>query len=177
MQYPIIVQNGSGAEVRGNINNAFQSVATDVAGATDPSTMTPSNAFAFCLWLDTGNGLLKRRNANNTAWNNIGTVDSSGNVMLFGVYGQSGVLMVIADTTLAETDSNKLIVANSSNNITITMPAPTEYMSFKFFNRGTGTVTITNGTFYGESGMASNVLLNSNQSVSLSSDGTNFYAI
>ena len=177
MQSSITIQNGSGIEVRTGINNALQTLATDFAGATDPSTMSPSNAFAYCTWLDTNNGLVKRRNAANTSWNSIGTVDSNGKIMLFGVYGHSGVKTITANTTLTSDDINNFIVVNSANAVTLTMPTPTAYMSFKIFNKGSGTVTLTNGTFYGESGSASNMQLSSNQSVNLSSDGTNFYAI
>lgn len=178
MQNPIIIQNGSGAEVRTGINNAFQSVVTDFAGATDPSTMTPSNAFPYCTWLDTGNGLLKRRNASNTAWVSVGTVDSDGNVILFGIYGQSGTKTVTANTTLTVADTNKFIVVNSAIAITITVPTtPTQYTSYKIYNKGSGTLTITGGTFYDETGTASNITLGQYGSVSLSSDGTSYYAI
>lgn len=178
MQYSISIQNGTGAEVRAAINNAFQSVVTDFAGATDPSAMAPSNAFPYCTWLDTANGLLKRRNAANTAWISVGTVDSSGNVILFGVHGQSGATTVTANITLTEADSNKFLVVSSSNNITITMPSTlSQYLTYKIFNKGSGTVTITGGTFFGEQGSATNISLSQNQSVNLSCDGTSFYEI
>jgi hypothetical protein len=177
MQSSITIQNGSGLEVRAAINNALQSIVTDFAGATDPATASPSNAFPYCTWLDTNNGLVKQRNAANTGWNSVGTIDSNGKIVLFGVYGQSGAKSVTADTTLTSADTNKLVVVNSASAVTLTMPSPTEYMSFKVFNRGAGTVTITNGTFYGSSGSASSLSLATNESVSLSSDGTNFYSL
>lgn len=179
MQYSTMIQNGSGAEVRAGINNAFQTVTTDFAGATDPSAMTPSCAYPYCTWVDTGNGLVKKRNAANTAWINIGTVDTTtGEILLFNAYGQNGALAVTANTTLTLADTNRLIVANSANNITITVPsAPTQYTSYKFFNKGTGTVEISGGSFYGESGVSSNVQLSQNQSVNLSADGTSYYSI
>ena len=177
MQSSITIQNGSGIEVRTGINNALQTLATDFAGATDPSTMSPSNAFPYCTWLDTSNNLVKRRNAATTGWNSIGTIGSSGKIMLFGVYGHSGVKTITADTTLNESHINNFIVVNSANAVTLTMPTPTDYMSFKIFNKGSGTVTLTNGTFYSSNGSASNMVLNSNQSVNLSSDGTSFYSL
>ena len=178
MQYSTTIQNGSGAEVRASINNAFQSVQTDFAGATDPSTMTPSCAFPYCTWLDTSNGLLKRRNASNTAWTSVGTVDVDGNVILFGIYGQGGKMAVTADTTLTGADSNKFIVVDSSSAVTLTVPAtPIEYTTYKIYNKGSGALTITGSTFYDETGSASNVSLSQYQSISLSSDGTSYYAI
>lgn len=177
MQSSITIQNGSGAEVRASINNALQSIVTDFAGATDVSTMTPNNAFPYCTWLDTANNLVKRRNATNTAWITIGTVDSSGNIMLYNVYGQSGVLTVTANTTLTANNVNNLIVADSASNITLALPTPTQYMSFKIFNKGAGTVTVNNGTIYTSTGSVTSLNLTSNQSIQLSSDGTSFYTI
>lgn len=178
MQYSTTIQNDTGAGVRASINNAFQSVLTDFAGATDPSTMTPSCAFPYCTWLDTSNGLLKRRNASNTAWASVGTVDVDGNVVLFGIYGQSGTMEITANATLTVADSNKFIVVDSSSAVTLTVPAaPTEYTTYKIYNKGAGTLTITGGTFYDETGSASNVSLSQYQSISLSSDGTSYYEI
>ena len=179
MQYSTMINNGSGAEVRASINNAFQSVLTDFAGATDPSTMTPSCAYAYCTWVDTSNGLVKKRNAANTAWIDIGVVDTTtGAITLFGTYGQSGATTITANTTLTVADSNQFIVANSSSAITITVPvAPTQYTTYKIYNAGSGTLTIAGSTFYDETGSASNVSLSQYQSISLSSDGTSYYAI
>jgi hypothetical protein len=50
------------------INNALGTVASDFAGDTDPGGV----AQPFTKWLDTLNGLLKRRNSANTAWDVIG---------------------------------------------------------------------------------------------------------
>lgn len=50
------------------INDAFQAVATQFSGSVDPA----ANAGAYMLWADTGTGKLKRRNAANSAWTEIG---------------------------------------------------------------------------------------------------------
>ena len=179
MQNSINIANGTGAEVRANINNAFQSVSTDFAGATDISTMTPNNAFPFSKWIDTGNGLVKRRNANNTAWINTGTVDPSGNIFMTNAYGQNGVMTISQNTTLSVTDTNKVIISLSSNNITLSVPNTnlTEYLSYKVYNRGSGTLEITGGTFYGSTGSATSIILNQYQSVNIVCDGESFYTI
>jgi len=49
-------------------NGAIETVATDFAGDTDPASV----AGAYMTWADTANGLLKRRNAANTAWITVG---------------------------------------------------------------------------------------------------------
>lgn len=48
------------------VNGALQSLATDFAGAVDPASI--DGVGPYCTWADTGNGLLKRRNAAGTAW-------------------------------------------------------------------------------------------------------------
>ena len=78
MQNNITVPNGTGANVRANLNLAHQSLATDFYGATDPSTLSPSCSFPFSKWADTGNGLLKVRNNDDSAWIVIGTIDADG---------------------------------------------------------------------------------------------------
>ena len=78
MQYNINVANGTGMEVRTNLNLAHQSLATNFFGATDPSLMSPVCAFPGSTWADTGNGLLKVRNANDSDWIVIGTIESDG---------------------------------------------------------------------------------------------------
>lgn len=48
------------------INGALQSLATDFAGSVDPAAI--GGVGPYCTWADTGNGLLKRRNAAGTDW-------------------------------------------------------------------------------------------------------------
>lgn len=57
------VGNGSGAVVRGDVNDALAALFSLSSGATAPSTTV-----AYQWWVDTANGLLKQRNAANTAW-------------------------------------------------------------------------------------------------------------
>lgn len=55
-----------GVSVIQSLNQALQTVATDFAGATDPAGLPGCGP--FCTWADTGNMLLKRRNAANSEW-------------------------------------------------------------------------------------------------------------
>jgi len=54
----------SGLALVQQLNRALQTLATDFAGTTDPAQF----AGPFMTWADTANGLVKRRNATNTAW-------------------------------------------------------------------------------------------------------------
>ena len=58
-----IVSNASGAAVRADLNNQLAAVFTNHSGATEPST-----TYAYQWWADTTNGVMKLRNAANSAW-------------------------------------------------------------------------------------------------------------
>lgn len=58
----------SGADLVAKVNAIVETLGTDFSGTTDPAAL----AWAFASWADTGNGVLKRRNAANSAWITIG---------------------------------------------------------------------------------------------------------
>ena len=60
-QHDYNIANSDGATVRADINSALQALAECSSGATAPST-----TFAYQWWADTGNDLLKQRNAANS---------------------------------------------------------------------------------------------------------------
>jgi len=62
-QHDYNIANGGGAAVRADINNALLAVLSQNAGATEPTTTKP-----FMPWYDTTTGVLKMRNAADTAW-------------------------------------------------------------------------------------------------------------
>ncbi len=62
----------SGATVDSNIQNALDSLNTIQSGATAPASAAP-----YSLWADTGNALLKQRNAANNAWIVVGTLGAA----------------------------------------------------------------------------------------------------
>lgn len=68
-QHDLIIDNASGAVVRADLNNALQGLGTLSSGASEPSTK-----YAYMFWADTTSGLLKIRNAANTAWIIVGTL-------------------------------------------------------------------------------------------------------
>lgn len=55
--------NQSGAAFRGDANNALAAIVSQNSGSS-----APSPTFAYMLWADTTNGLMKQRNAANSAW-------------------------------------------------------------------------------------------------------------
>lgn len=54
----------SGADLVTKLNAIIETLGTDFAGPDDPAAI----AWAYATWADTGNLLLKRRNAANSAW-------------------------------------------------------------------------------------------------------------
>ena len=70
------IANDTGANVRTDINNVLSAIVSNNSNGTEPTTK-----FAFMWWADTGNDLLKQRNAANNAWINILTL-STGAVTL-----------------------------------------------------------------------------------------------
>lgn len=73
-QAPISVPNGTGAQVRSNMNNALQAITTEQSGASAPSTTYP-----YQKWIDTSTTppTERIRNAANTAWVAVGTVSAT----------------------------------------------------------------------------------------------------
>lgn len=68
-QHDYNIANGGGAAVRADLNLALAAVLSQNSGATAPTTTKP-----FMTWYDTTTGVLKMRNAADTAW--IAAIDA-----------------------------------------------------------------------------------------------------
>jgi hypothetical protein len=68
-QHDYVIANASGAAVRADLNSALSAIVTNNSGATAPAT-----TYAYQWWADTTTGLLKVRNAANSAWVTVGTL-------------------------------------------------------------------------------------------------------
>ena len=73
MQHDMAIDNASGASVRADLNNALSALATKQSGAS-----APSPTYAHQDWADTSANRLKRRNAANSAWIDLGPIDGRG---------------------------------------------------------------------------------------------------
>jgi hypothetical protein len=62
-QHDYVIENQDGASFRADINNALAAVVSLNSGPTEPAA-----PFAYMLWQDTTAGVLKQRNAANSAW-------------------------------------------------------------------------------------------------------------
>lgn len=72
-QHDYILDNASGLAFRQDLNSALAAIVSNNSGAAAPST-----TYAYQLWGDTANALLKQRNAANSAWLTIGSLGVTG---------------------------------------------------------------------------------------------------
>lgn len=71
-QHDYDIGNQAGSAFRSDLNNALAAIVSINSGSSDPATM-----FAYQLYADTTNNLLKQRNAGNSAWITIGTLGAT----------------------------------------------------------------------------------------------------
>lgn len=71
-QHDMDVANAPGITFRTDMNAALQALASQSSGAAAPSTTFPCQ-----VWADTGTNRLKKRNSANTAWLDMGALDST----------------------------------------------------------------------------------------------------
>ena len=69
-QHDYVIDNDTAADVRSDLNDAFQAIVSLNSGASEPST-----TYANMLWYDETNDILKMRNQGNDAWITVFTVD------------------------------------------------------------------------------------------------------
>jgi hypothetical protein len=74
-QHPIIVQNGSGLDVRDGVNKALETLATGYAGAVQPNQIFP-----YMWWIDTQNSLIKQATADASQFVRKGILLANGTV-------------------------------------------------------------------------------------------------
>lgn len=104
-QHDYVIDNQSGASFRSDLNNALSAIVTLNSGATAPST-----TYAFMLWADTANDLLKIRNAANNAWISLGTL-SAANLGALPLSG--GTLTDAANIAVGTTTGTKIGTATT----------------------------------------------------------------
>ena len=71
-QHDMDVANGPGLTFRTDMNAALQALVSQSSGAA-----TPNPTFPCQVWADTGTGRMKKRNSANTAWLDMGALDST----------------------------------------------------------------------------------------------------
>jgi microcystin-dependent protein len=79
------IADAAGAVARADINNALLALVSNSSGATEPATK-----FAYQTWADTTTGLLKVRNAANSAWIVVGELASFGLGLVHKLFATGG---------------------------------------------------------------------------------------
>lgn len=92
-QHDMDIANAAGAAIRADLNLALAALVSNSSGATEPATK-----FAYQFWADTTTGLLKIRNAANSAWVTIGTL-ATVNLGLAAVAGSASQTFSMAAAT------------------------------------------------------------------------------
>lgn len=151
-QHDMDLANAAGASFRADLNLALAALVSNSSGATAPAT-----TFAYQFWADTTTGLLKQRNAANSAWITIGTL-ASANLGLLPASGgsmtgdltMSGASIVEAEgasvasaatTNIWATDGNTIHITGSTGPITSFGTAPQAGAWMKVIFDSTPTLT------------------------------------
>lgn len=136
-QHDYVIANQSGLSFRTDLNNALSAIVSQNSGATEPSTL-----YAYQWWADTTTGLLKIRNAANSAWVTVGTL-ASANLGLLTTASASSTYLALAGGTItgnleigstgsltfegstADANETTLAATNPTADRTITLPDAT----------------------------------------------------
>ncbi len=101
-QHDMDIANAVGATVRPDINNALAALVSLSSGATAPAT-----TIAYQWWADTTTGILKIRNAANSAWINVLTLSTGvpvGHVIGTDIQAYDAALASLAALSLVQGD-------------------------------------------------------------------------
>lgn len=92
-QHDYVIANGTGSAVRSDLNGVLGAISTNNSGATEPAT-----TYAYQWWADETTGLLKIRNAANSAFVTVGTLASANLGLLSGATAASTYLALAGGT-------------------------------------------------------------------------------
>jgi len=125
-QHTFSVPNQSRSAYRADVNSALQALASQSAGTSAPATM-----YAYELWADTTNGVIKQRNAANAAW------------ILRATLAETLVVARSSNTVLALTDIGRTFIFTSTFSQTLTAAATLTDAWYCFVrNDGSGVITL-----------------------------------
>jgi hypothetical protein len=138
-----IIPNGSGSAVRADLNDAMLALFSQNSSAT-----SPPETVAYMTWADTTTGLLKIRNAANSAWITVGTLaDANLGLATLASPTFTGNVTVNAqgDLRLADSDSSNWVAlhapATVASNITLTVPSTVGTADQSLVTDGTGVLS------------------------------------
>ena len=127
-QHDYVIDNQSGSSFRSDLNNNLSAIVTTNSGSSAPST-----TYAYMMWADTSNNLLKRRNGANNAWQIVG--DLNGDVMVLDTSRRVGFGTSSPGSYNADYDN--VVIYQSSGNAGLTIATGTS---------STGGIAFADGT-------------------------------
>lgn len=127
-QHDYVIDNQSGSSFRSDLNNNLSAIVTLNSGSSAPST-----TYAYMLWADTSNNLLKRRNGANSAWQIVG--DLTGDYMVMDTSKRVGFGTDTPGDYNADYDN--LVIYQSSGNAGLTIATGTSSIGGIAFADGT----------------------------------------
>ena len=137
-QHDYVIENQDGASFRADINSALAAVVSLNSGLTEPAA-----PFAYMLWQDTTAGVLKQRNAANTAW--VAVVDAIGAApltrLLTSSTSQATTSGTVKEFTAIPSWVKRITVAFSGVSVSSTAPIMVQL--------GTGSTTYTTSGYLG----------------------------
>lgn len=107
-----VIANQTGANTRSDLNNLFSAIVSQNSSGSEPATK-----YAYMIWADTGNNLLKIRNSANNAWISVYSLTTganagslplaggqmTGNITFSGTQTVDGVDISVRDAVLTST--------------------------------------------------------------------------
>jgi hypothetical protein len=85
-EHDYVIANQNGANTRSDLNNALAAIVSNNSKATAPTT-----TYAFMLWADTANDILKQRNAADSAWISILTLSTGAPLGTIANFTSTGI--------------------------------------------------------------------------------------
>jgi hypothetical protein len=117
------IANQIGSEFRADLNNALLAIVSNNSNATSPST-----TYAYQLWVDTANNVLKLRNSANNAWITTGISITASNSFTGDITGNSATT-----TALATARTINGVSFDGTANISFNTDSVSEGSSNKYF--------------------------------------------
>ena len=153
-----VIANGDGATVRADINGALAAIVSNNSNASAPST-----TYAYMWWYDTGNNILKMRNAANNAWITIATFTQASNI--------TDLAFLATAQTFSKAQRGSLTTVNSTTGGAITLDMSLNNHFILSDNAGNGVLAADNSGAYTLAN-PSNVVAGQSGSIFVVQDGT-----
>ena len=167
-QHDFEIANQGFPSFRSELNSGLQALASNSAGTTEPAT-----TYAYQMWYDETNDILKIRNSDDDAWIDIATFDQTGDVVSVFSGLEIGVDVQAYDADTAKTDVDQTFTGaqrgtvTTDNDLSFDMDVTN---NFKATPTGTGTLTFTNIT----AGQSGNIYLDNSGGHVISAAATTY---